>query len=465
MLTQTRATPPLLTALADPVLRILASAALVNTLGRGVFLTLSILYLTLFAGLSATAVAVVLTIASGVGVLTSIIAGHLADRMSPRRLLVALVAVEGCALIAFAWSPAVIVVTVLASVTIGANRASNAVRSAIIARAFEGPSRAGTRAILRAVSNAGIALGSAAAGIPVLVGTTAGYRVTFVLAGCATLAGAATLLALPRSVDVSTRGADPSNTPTDARTPLPVGRSPFRDPRYLSLTLLAGIFAMQFGVAEVGLPIWVVAHTQAPHVIVSIALIVNTAGVILFQIPLSRGSENIRRAGNMTGLAGILMAAACFAYSGASGVVAPAAVAVLLVAVLLHTFAEILSSAGTWSLSFELADRARPGAYQGVFGMGFALGSMLAPLVVTVTALDHGMLGWVALAVVFLGSAGAVRALTGGRRTRQSSRVATMIASGRLPGSGVEVGSKRARTSRTMNPADSIRSESNSTGQ
>ncbi|WP_431278647.1 MFS transporter [Leifsonia poae] len=405
---QTRRTSPFLAALADPVLRILATAALVNTLGRGVFLTLTILYLTLFVGLPATAVAVVLTVASGVGVLTSVVAGHLADHLSAKLLLIVLVAVEGCALIAFAWSPAVVVVTALAAVIVGANRASNAVRSAIIARAFDGASRAETRALIRTVSNAGIALGSAAAGIPVVVGTAAGYRIAFILAGCATLAGAVRLFALPRSVD-----ATPSSViAPDAVTARPAGKSPFLDVRYLALTLFAGIFAMQFGVAEVGLPIWVVSDTSAPQVIVSIALIVNTLGVILLQIPMSRGAESIRRAGNMTGLAGILMAAACFAYSGAAGIAAPVAVTLLLGAVLLHTFAEILSSAGTWSLSFELADRSRPGAYQGVFGMGFALGSMLAPLVVTVTALDHKTFGWAILAGIFLVSALAVRALT-----------------------------------------------------
>ncbi|ERK72136.1 hypothetical protein N136_01528, partial [Leifsonia aquatica ATCC 14665] len=196
-----RLRPPVPSALADPVLRILVSAALVNALGRGVFLTLSILYLTLSAGLSTTVVAVVLTIASGVGVLTSVVAGHLADRVSARLLLVALVAVEGCALIAFTWSPAVAVVAAVASLTIGANRASNAVRSAIVARAFEGASRAGTRAILRTAANLGIAIGSAAAGVPVLIGTPAAYRVAFLVAGCITLAGAVTLLALPRSLD------------------------------------------------------------------------------------------------------------------------------------------------------------------------------------------------------------------------------------------------------------------------
>lgn len=408
MPTRSRRSSSLLTPLRHPVLRTLATAALINTLGRGVFLTLSILYLTLLVGLSAAVVAVVLTVASGVGVLASLVAGYLADRASARLLLIGFVALEGCGLILFAWWSSTIAIALLAALTIGANRASNAVRSAIIARAFDGPSRARSRAILRTVSNAGIALGSAAAGIPVMIGTSAGYRLTFVLAGTATLAGAVRLFALPRTVDAS-RTARRSSVTKPAPT---TGRSPFRDGRYLCLTVLAGIFAMQFGVAEVGLPIWIVSDTRAPQAMVSVALILNTVGVILLQIPLSKGSENVRRAGNMTGLAGILMAGACIAYACASGVKLSTAVALLFVAVLLHTLAEILSSAGTWSLSFELADRERPGAYQGVFGMGFALGGMLAPLLVTVTALDGRAPGWFVLAGIFLASAVGVRVVT-----------------------------------------------------
>ena len=61
----------------------------------------------------------------------------------------------------------------------------------------------------------------------------------------------------------------------------------------------------------------------------------------------------------------------------------------------------MLSQAGGWGLSFELADPAAPGAYQGVFSMAFSVGSMLAPLVVT-AALAHGFAGWAGLAVMFL---------------------------------------------------------------
>lgn len=405
MLAQTRPPSSFIAALADPVLRRLATSALINALGRGVFLTLAILYFTLFSGLSATVIAIVLTVAGGTGVVASLLAGQLSDRFSAKFLLVALGFAEGAALVGLAWAPGLWGVAVLSAVAVGANRASNAVRSGVIARSFQGASRTESRAVLRTVANAGIAVGSALAGVPVLVGTAAGYQLTFVLAGCATVAGASTLLALPRTVDA------PQPTSGAVYSARPAGRSPFTDRRYLALTVFAGIFAMQFGVLEVGLPIWVVSHTSAPHVIVSIALLVNTLGVILLQLPLSKGTEDIRRAGAVTGFAGIAMAAACFVYAGASGVGPYVAAAFLLIGVLLHTLAEILSSAGTWSLSFELADRARPGAYQGVFAMGFSLGGMLAPLVVTVTALDHPAVGWTILAAVFLSSAVAVRSL------------------------------------------------------
>ena len=79
-------------------------------------------------------------------------------------------------------------------------------------------------------------------------------------------------------------------------------------------------------------------------------------------------------------------------------------IAVLVVAALAHAFAEVLSQAGGWGLSFELADPLRAGAYQGVFSMGYSVGALAAPLVVNATAIEHGLSGWAMLAVIFLGS-------------------------------------------------------------
>ena len=70
-----------------------------------------------------------------------------------------------------------------------------------------------------------------------------------------------------------------------------------------------------------------------------------------------------------------------------------------------HAFAEVLSQAGVWGLSFELADPVAAGAYQGMGGTFYSLGATAAPFVVTGTALAGGMVGWIVLAGVFLLSA------------------------------------------------------------
>jgi MFS family permease len=126
--------------------------------------------------------------------------------------------------------------------------------------------------------------------------------------------------------------------------------------------------------------------------------------VIVFQIPLSRGTNDIRHAGRVIALSGILMAAACFVYAASGFASIWFAIAFLVIATLAHTFAEVLSSAGVWGLSFELADQRRAGAYQGVFGLSWSVSTMVAPLVITL-AVSNGLLGWAALAVVFLLSA------------------------------------------------------------
>ena len=388
---------------AEPVLRILAASVLVSTLGRGVFFTLTVLYFTLIVGLSTAEVAIVLTVSSAVGVLTGLLGGQLADRISARRLLFALVLVEGVALILYAEASGFGSVLLIACVVTGANRAEHSARSAIIARAFTGQDRVGARAILRTITNLGIALGSAAASIPLLVGTADAFTTAIVLAAGATLASTVFIWRLPARVDAPARAALASG-PALATG----GRPPFRNPRYLALTALSGLFGIQFGLAEIGLPLWVVNFTQAPTVMVSVLLIVNTVLVIAFQIPLSRGTHDVRRAGNAVGLAGLLMLGACLAYAGSGSVPVTAAIGLLLLAMLLHTFAEVLSSAGTWGLSFELAEPERAGAYQGVFSMGFSVGAMAAPLVITFTVLSHGLLGWVMLGALFLGSAGGI---------------------------------------------------------
>jgi MFS family permease len=408
---------------ADPVLRSLTVATLISTVGRGVSLTLVVLYLSLVAGLPADQVALVFAIGSGIGIGASYLGGHLADIVSARRLLIGSVVLAGIALAAVAlvtefW--AAVVTETLVSIALGTN---GSVRSAIIARAFSAEARVTSRAVLRTVTNVGITVGTGVGAIALALGSAEAYRAILVAGGLAYAASALLLLRLPARVDAPSRtepsaerGADTGEA--DTRGP---GRSPWRDPRYLMFSILAAVFAIQFVVLNVGIPLWVAHDTVAPEYLVSIMFIVNTVLVIALQVPLSRGTHDLRRAGNVTAVAGVLMALGCVLYGAAAGTPLFATVVLLVAASALHALSEVLSQAGAWGLSFELADPRRPGAYQGMFSMTFAIASMVGPLILTWTALSLGFAGWLMLAAMFLLAAAGVTVIAH-RAAREAGR-------------------------------------------
>lgn len=424
---------------ADPVLRILVIATLISRVGRGVFLTVTVLYFTLIVGLAPHEVAIVLGAASAAGVLSSLAGGWLADRVSARRLLLVLSALEGLGLISYVFAGDFVGALVIGVLVGAIGQAANSTRMAIIARAFDGERRVHARAMLRTVTNLAIAVGSGIGALALLAGTAEAYRWIIVGAGAMYLLGLTQLVRLPASVDApKPRVSEPVTTMTGSTDVAASARSerralrahsPWRDPRYLALTALSAVFGMQFGVGEIGVPLWIANETEAPEVLLAAALILNTVIVVLFQVPLSRGTHDLRKAGRVSAIAAWLMAAACFVYASAAGLPAGFAIAVIVLAALAHAFAEVLSQAGGWGLSFELADPVRAGTYQGVFSMGYSVGAMAAPLVVTSTALSLGFAGWAILAAVFLASGLGTWAIARSAARASTSRATSAAAS------------------------------------
>jgi hypothetical protein len=95
-------------------------------------------------------------------------------------------------------------------------------------------------------------------------------------------------------------------------------------------------------------------------------------------------------------------------FGWAHGVSAWVAVLLLTAGIVAQSLAEVISSAAGWAMSYDLARPEAPGAYQGVYMSGFALAGMLAPLVVTSTALHFGMTGWLVLAGLFAAAGAAL---------------------------------------------------------
>nr|WP_204342365.1 MFS transporter [Micromonospora terminaliae] len=369
--------------------RTLALSTLINTVGRGTWLTASALFLTRSVGLSVAQVGLGLTITALVSLVTSAPMGYLADRLGPRGLqITALLASAGftAALVAVRSFAGFLVVGVLMAV---ADSATRGARGALIAGAVPPDQRVRTRAYLRAVTNVGISVGTVLAGFG-LAADTRGAYVALILLDCATyLVAAAVLFRLPP--------VPPVPAPTHGPRLIAL-----RDRPFLAFTVLDGLMSMHFSLINIALPLWIAGHTSAPRWLISACLLVNTVVVVLFQVRASRGTEDLTGAGRAARRAGAVIAVACALFAAGGGVPVAVAVPLLLGGALVHVVGELWHAAAGWGISFGLAPAHAQGQYQGAYGMGMQLGSMIAPVVVTTLAIGWGVPGWLLLGGLFL---------------------------------------------------------------
>jgi MFS family permease len=371
-------------------LRLLAFATLVNTFGNGLFYTSAALFYTRSVGLSPGQVGVGLTVAGLLSLLVGIPAGHLADLRGAREVLVALLVAEGLAMASFALvhSYAAFVAASVAYACVG--KAENAVRQGLVAGALPPDQRVSGRAYLRSVTNLGIGAGAALAGVAIAVDTRAAY-LALVLGDAVTYALAAAVIArLPATAAAARRTGGGMLVA-------------LRDRPFLGITLVNAALSTHFALLEIGVPLWVDRHTSAPTWTVAVIFLVNTACCVLFQVRASRGAADVRSSALVMRRGAVLLGASYVVFALSAGRSPAVAVGVLLCATLVNVVGELQQSAGSWGLGFGLAPEHAQSQYQGLYSTGFAVSSMVGPILVTSTAIAHGTAGWVFLGVLFSG--------------------------------------------------------------
>jgi hypothetical protein len=199
-----------------------------------------------------------------------------------------------------------------------------------------------------------------------------------------------------------------------------------RDRPYTLVMLLNAVMCLNMPLLSLGLPMWIVQRTDAPAPTAAAVLVVNTLGVVVFQVRVARRVTGLRTATRATRHAGWLLLSACTAYAlsgagigGAGGAGSWVAVVLLLTAAVIQVFGEMLHGAGSWEIGFGLARPDRQGQYQGFFGMGPQIARMLGPVLLTTLLVDQGTPGWFVLGALFL-TAGAAF----GPAVRQAERAA-----------------------------------------
>ncbi|MEV7004935.1 MFS transporter [Streptosporangium sp. NPDC051022] len=398
---------------AGPV-RALALGTMFRTTGRGLFVTVSVLYLTRSVGLSVALVASAMTVAAAAGLAAALPAGHLADLRGPRNLTVVFAALEAvaiagyCAVLTFT---GLIVTAILVSVC---ETASLTGRSALIARSVPPQDRVRTRARLRVITNIGWSVGAGVAGTVLLHESRPGYLALICAAAACHLASALVTLRIPSLPPLEVAGKE--------RGPRWVT---LRDRPFLALTALNGVLCLHDAILNIAVPLWVVQYTRAPLSVVAWLFIVNTVIVVLLQVRLSRNTDTVRGAARAQRRAGALLTLSCAVYAWSANGSPSLAVVLLVVAAAVHALGEIQQSAGAWGISYELADEAFVGQYQGLYGMGVSIAAIAAPTVITTLLVGAGQPGWFVLGGLFLLSGMVVPVLAeraSRRRTRAGER-------------------------------------------
>lgn len=377
----------------DPNERRLLVASFVDALGTGLFLPLSVIYLTRIVGLSPTQIGVGLAIAGFIAVPATSVSGALVDRWDARVVVLGCFAASAIGFLAYIAVGSFSSFVVVAIVIQLASRMERPATAMLVIGIASGRERVGTLAWQQTFRNLGYGVGGLLAGAALLAHGKSPFVALLVTNAVSYVVAGALVWRLP---------------PVRASTPQR-GQGGYgevvRDRSYVGLALLNVVVALHDSLLLVAMPLWIVTRTSAPLALTGLLFALNTVLVVLLQVSTTRAIAGRRGVFRSYRTAAITLVIACAAFALAAGAVTIIAVALLVVAVAALTLGELENTAGGWFLSVELAPPHLYGRYQGLFKTSIAMEQAVGPLVVTAALVHWGRAGWVALAVIVAAAA------------------------------------------------------------
>jgi MFS family permease len=366
-------------------------ATLLVSVGFSLYSAASVLYFHQQVGFASGQIGLALTIAAIISLPVRVPLGRLADRYGPREVTMVMEVLLGLALIGLCFVTSFAAFAVVVSVIAIAETGTNVVFGALLAGVLGKEDRVKISAHMRSVFNGGFAVGAGLGGVILALDSRAVYLAALGGYGVVRLAIAAARFWLPHVPPAPRQAAGAPK------------RSALRDVPYVVLGQVSNVYVLCDKILLIGVPLWIVGHTDAPASFVAVLLGVSTGIVTLFQVRASRGADTVAGAGRLQTWS-LLSLAVCCALIGASAWGGNAWVAggILLAAVVVLTVGEMWGSAAAWELRYELADQQAQGQWGAVFSLGNAMPDILGPLMVTVLVERFLFGGWLALAALFV---------------------------------------------------------------
>ena len=255
--------------------RVLVGALVVDAVGNGLFLPLSLVYFVELTGVRLGVVGVLLSVATAITLPVPLWAGSLADRLGALRVVVGAQVLQAAGFLAYVWVEGPVTILLASTVVaVGVRFFWSAVFTALAGYAdgsVGGRSHDSWYALAAVARTAGLAVGGVVTGLVIADGRAAAYRsVAWIAVGC--FAAAAVLIAVfvrvPRAVHH--HGVVRSGWAV-------LGR----DRPFLALTALNTVWALTSMMLATALPTVVLEAIDGPAWLTSVVLVANFVGITL----------------------------------------------------------------------------------------------------------------------------------------------------------------------------------------
>ncbi len=362
---------------------------MVDAIGSGLFLPFSVLFFVATTDLTVAQVGLAVSVGGIARFAAGPLAGGLADRFGPQRVLIIANALQGVGFVGYLfvgrlWT--LMLVTLL--VQAGNAGFWSSYPPLVVAISAPGE-RERWFGLLGALRNVGFAVGALAAGAAVSIGGVAGYR-ALALANAASYALAAVLLHRTHTRATSSPAVAAGG---------PGWRTVLRDWPYLALTATNISVAITSLALALVMPVWAVENLGLPAWVPGAALTVNCAMVGLLQGPVVAAMTGHARYRALQASMVLQVLASAVLFSAAATSVGGGVVLVILGVVVL-TVGELMESPVSSTVAAEAAPAAARGRYLAVHQTSWNIASVIAPASLTALLAVSGLAVWGALSVV-----------------------------------------------------------------
>ena len=387
-----------------PLVRRLSTQSVLSAFGDGVFLTGSAVFFTQIVGLSAAQVGLGLTLSGVATFALAVPLGKLSDRYGARRVWAASSLVE--ALLYLVWlgvgsMPAFVAMMVGLGLVQTASRSS---RNAYRFDVFPREERVRSNAYFRAARNVGYTWGALLAGVALATDSDDVIRLVPVATAALLLLNAALIQRLP----LTTRHAEQETLLEEALEGAGDRESALRNRAFLLMSVCGGVLGTHQVLLNVVIPLWLVEETDAPRVLLAWLFGTNTVMAVLLQVAAARGITTVADSLRAQRRGAFFFVLSCGIVLVTHDTVGWVTILLVWVGHVTVTGAELLGSAGEWGLQAELSDPSRRGEYQGVYQLGYTLGSVWAPAAYTFLAMEWATTGWLVIAGIVVAAAVAI---------------------------------------------------------